>query len=308
VKRRLPAVLATLLLLGLAPGWAAASTYTVDQTNLSFDHDLQGSYIDAQTFTDALYGPLDSVDLFLTGTPGGSVYVSVQGTTGSPAVPDGTVLTTKILSVHSPAGVWFRFDFSTNPILIPGHVYAIVFTPTNNVPVWGTKMDQYSRGRALVFSGGSWISPWNLPSPATISDFSFQTNMGLAAPTPTPTHAPTRAPTHAPTHSPAPVAIATATATTATAATATSAAATAAAATSSATATDRPVASAAASGSTAPDPGAGSAAGAGSTSGSGGSGGSMLLVFGAGVAAALLLAGGAWLLLTRRRRQAEART
>jgi hypothetical protein len=279
MKRRALALCTGLLLLGLAPGWALASTFTVDQSNPNFDHYVQNSFIDAQTFTAGMYGPLESVDLFLEGIPGGSVYVSVQGTTGSPPVPNGTVLASTTLGVHSPSGGWVRFDFSTNPIVTPGHVYAIVFLPTDNVTVFGSKMNLYPRGRALEFSAGAWVAT---VFPSSDSDFAFQTNVGLAAPTPTPTHAPTHAPAAPPTATPTPTPTATASATL----------------TPTPAPTDSPTATEVSTAAvTPPAPGSGS----GSGSGSSGSTDMTIPIVGAGIVLLVLLAGGLGLMLGRRR-------
>jgi hypothetical protein len=152
MKRRVIALLTSLTLLTLSPGLAFAGSSIPDQSNLSFDHLVSSSYIDAQTFTAGMAGSLQSVDLYLSPNPHGSVYLTVQGTTGSPAVPDGTILASDTLSVPaSLSGGWFRFWLSATPTMISGHVYAIVFGPTDLVDFWGVKLDSYSRGRALIF-------------------------------------------------------------------------------------------------------------------------------------------------------------
>jgi len=121
MKRSAIALLTSLLLLaGLAPGLALASTYTVDQTQAVVDDFDQNSAIDAQTFTAGMYGPLDSVDLYLgVDVSSVSVSVTVQGTTGNPAIPDGTVLASKVVGVAFTSGAWIRFDFATPAVLIP---------------------------------------------------------------------------------------------------------------------------------------------------------------------------------------------
>jgi hypothetical protein len=202
MKRRALALLASLALLSLSPGLAFAGTATADQSNLLFDHLIKTSNIDAQTFTAGITGTLESVELYFIPTPHGSVYVTIQGTTGSTPVPNNTVLASKSVAVPaSSPGAWFRIYFPVTPAVTAGDSYAIVFSPTDNVSVYGVKNDVYSRGRGLAFSGGSWVLPANLPSPVDIRDFAFRTYVVRAA---VPTHAPTARPvvTPAPTASP----------------------------------------------------------------------------------------------------------
>jgi LPXTG-motif cell wall-anchored protein len=291
MKRRAIALGISLLLLGLVPSLASASTFTLDQSNNNFDHLIQTSNIDAQTFTAGRYGPLDSIELYLSPSPHGTVGVTIQGTTGNAAsgVPNGTVLASKTLGIPaSPSGNWFRFSFPVEPILTVGHVYAIVILPTDNVSLWGSKLDDYpGRGRALVFSGGSWISPFGM---VAVTDWAFKTNMGLAAATPTPTHTPTHrpttrpTPTHASTATATPVASATPTPTTA--ATASSTADVAGATGGAGGATQNP--------------------GSGSGSGSGGSTMPPLPILIVVIVGLLLLGGLAFLLMRRRRNQPTA--
>jgi LPXTG-motif cell wall-anchored protein len=301
MKRRAVALGISLLLLGLVPSLASASTFTVDQKNLTLDHVMPlGAYIDAQTFKAGLYGPMDSVELFLAPTANTSVYVTLQGTTGSPAVPDGTILASKTLGLTSTggSGEWVRFSFSTSAIVIPGHVYAIGFTPSDHAYAYGSKADDYANGRALTFYAGSWVSPSALPptSRSLIADWSFATNVGLAAATPTPTHAPTHTPTHRPTTRPTPTHASTATATPVASATPTPTTT----ATASSTA-DVAGATGGAGGAT-QNPGSGS----GSGSGSGGSTMPLLPILIVVIVGLLLLGGLAFLLMRRRRNQPTA--
>ena len=285
MKRRAIALLASLALLSLSPGLALASTATADQSNLLFDHWIKTSNIDAQTFKAGITGKLESVELYFVPGPHGSVYVTIQGTTGSTPVPNGTVLAAKSVSVPaSSPGAWFRVYFPTTPTVTAGHSYAIVFTPTDNVYAYGVKNDVYSGGRALVFSGGSWTLPPSLSSPVDIRDFSFRTYVVRA---PVPTHAPTARPvvTHAPTAPPA-----TPTPTAVDAATPTAAA------------SDSPVAIVAGATEVAGSSSAPAAAGSGSVAG--GSDGSMLPIVAGGLAALGLLGGLAFLLLRRRQKSA----
>ena len=290
MKRRAIGLLASLALLSLSPGLAFASTATADQSNLLMDHWIKTSNIDAQTFKAGITGKLESVELYFIPSPHGSVYVTIQGTTGSTPVPNGTVLASKSVAVPASApGAWYRIYFSVTPTVTAGHSYAIVFTPTDNVTVYGVKNDEYSRGRGLAFSGGSWVLPPSLPSPVDIRDFAFRTYVVRA---PVPTHAPTARPavTAAPT-APAPTAPApTPTPTAVDAATPTAAA------------TDSPVAVVAAATDVA---GSSSAPGAANTGAvAGGSDGSILPIL-AAVIAALVVAGGLLFVLLRRRRPAQ---
>jgi cell division septation protein DedD len=203
MKRIALSVVSGLLLLGLAPALALASTFTVDQSNTTTDAFDLNSAIDAQTFTAGMYGPLDSVELNLqVAVSSATVTVTLEGTAGSPPVPNGTILATKVLGVHTTTGnVWVQFIFSSPAVLNPGQVYALVILPTDNASIFGSDADLYSRGRALTFRNGAWATEpaSSLGGPA---DWAFKTEMGLAAATPTPTPPPTRAPTRAPTAAP----------------------------------------------------------------------------------------------------------
>jgi hypothetical protein len=289
MKRVLLALLAGLLTLALIPDMAAASTYTVDQTNVVADTYVQDSGIDAQTFTAGLYGSMDSVELWLAATSA-SVHVTLQGTTGNPPVPDGNVHGSRTLGVTSPGGNWYRFVFTTNYIVIPGHVYAIVVLPTDNAQLWGSAANHYSRGRALTFSGGHWVAE------PGVADFSFYSNVSVMTPPPTPRRSPTHAPTHAATPTPTPASAASPTSDPA------------------AAASPAAVVAGASSAAASPDPaGAGApAAGAngqlnspGQGSGSGGSTGIPVALVGGGGVLLILLAGLVALALRRRRQPAS---
>jgi LPXTG-motif cell wall-anchored protein len=287
MKRLVLALCTGSLLLGLAPAWALASTFTVDQSNPTADVNVMDSAIDAQTFTAGKYGPLDSVDLYLDSSVA-TVTVSLEGTAGNPPVPNDLVLATTHHPVSTPSGAaWVRFDFSTGPIVIPGHVYAIIIYATDNAQVWGSTANVYPRGRALTLYNLAWAPEQSRYSwgPA---DWAFKTNVGLAAPTPTPTHAPTRAPisTATPTH--APTATLTATQTPTETPTA------APVATESSAATEAAMAAA----TTPPASGSGSGSGSGSSDSSG----STAPIIAGLIVVLALLAGGLGFLLMRRRR------
>ena len=295
MKRTALALLSGLLLLGLAPALALASTFTVDQTNTTTDAFDLNSAIDAQTFTAGMYGPLDSVELNLqVAVSSATVTVTLEGTTGSPAVPNGTVLASKVLGVHTTTGnIWVQFVFSSPAVLTPGHAYALVILPTDNASIFGSDADLYPRGRALTFRNGAWATEpaSSLGGPA---DWAFKTEMGLAAATPTPTPAPTRAPTRAPTAVP-PTATPTAPATPTANITPTPTSA----------ATDTAVV-AGATGAVGSPPGAGTGSTSGSGSGSSGSGDMMVPILAAIILVLLVVAGGLGFLLMRRRPAAPA--
>jgi hypothetical protein len=203
MKRRALALCTSLLLLSLMSGGVMANTDTVDQSQTVTDQSMGDAYLHAQTFTANMYGPLDSVDLYLSGSSG-TMTVSLQGVTGDPLVPDGTILAQKVLGVANAGPAWIRFDFSTAPIVLPGHVYSIFMFPIH-VGIYGSVADDYPGGQSLIYYNGAWA-----PGPAVFTgspaDYAFKTNVGVAAPTPTPTAVPTHTPTPPPppTHTPAP--------------------------------------------------------------------------------------------------------
>jgi hypothetical protein len=205
MKRRAFALCTSLVLLGLVPSGALGSTFTVDQKQTNTDLAMGDAYLHAQTFTAGRYGPLESVDLYLSGSSG-TMTVSLQGVTGNPPVPDGTILAQKVLGVPNAAPAWIRFDFTSAPIVIPGHVYSLFLFPIH-VGLHGSAANLYPRGQSLIFYNGAW-APGPTVFTGSPADYAFKTNVGLAAPTPTPTRRPTPVPTHAPTlaptHAPAP--------------------------------------------------------------------------------------------------------
>jgi hypothetical protein len=203
MKRRVLAVCASLLLLSMVPGGALASTFTVDQSETTADASMGDAYLHAQTFTAGMYGPLVSVDLYLSGTSG-TMTVSLQGVTGNPPAPDGTILGQKVLGVTAGSPAWTRFDFSAAPIVIPGHMYALFMFPIH-VGIYGSLADTYAGGQSLMFYNGAW-APGPTVFHGSAADYDFKTNVGPAAATPTPTPAPTHVPTLAPTHTAAPAA------------------------------------------------------------------------------------------------------
>ena len=272
-------------------GQLGASTFTIDQSNNGTDNFDQSTDNFAQTFTAGRYGPLEYIELYLGNATSVNVGVALWSTTGTAttAVPHANIDETA-QTVTTGAGEWVRFNFD-NDILIPGRVYAIVITPTPGAAVFGTSANAYPRGRALAFDGGAW-KPEQSVVPDGPADWSFKTEMGVAAPTPTPTRAPTRAPTHAPTPTPTVTPTAAPTDTPASAA-------------GSVVPSDSPLATSA----VAAESGLGGGAGAGSAasgSGSGSSGDSMLPVIAAVVVILFLVGVIGYLLLKLRRGSAAA--
>lgn len=288
MKRLAFPLLAALLILGLAPGWAVASTFTVDQSNTTVDDFDLNSAIDAQTFTAGMYGPLDSVELYLGVASSATVSVTLAGVTGNPPVPNGTILATKVLGVGATPGAWTRFDFSSPAILNRGQVYSLIILPTDNASLFGSGANLYPRGRALTFNAGAWATEpaSSLGGPA---DWAFKTEMGLAAPTPTPTRAPTHAPVVTAVPTSAPTAVPTATPAPTPTATPTASPSP----TDSAAATDSPAAASTPLGS-----GSGST---GSGTGSTGSSDMTIPILAALILVLVLLAGGVGLMLGRRK-------
>jgi hypothetical protein len=210
MKRYALMLLSTVAMLALLPGAAAASTFTIDQSNTGNDNFDQGTDNYAQTFTAGRYGPLEYIELDLGNATSVDVHVALYSTTGTAAtaVPHSSIDSTHKV-VTTGAEEWVQFNFA-NDILLPGHVYAIVIEPTSGAAVFGTSANAYPRGRALNLVGTTWKTEQSVIPDGPL-DWSFKTEMGLAAATPTPTHAPTHTPTLAPTATPAATATPTAT-------------------------------------------------------------------------------------------------
>ena len=192
MKRGALALCTSLLILASAPGLALANTSTLDQSSAGADDSTSSAYLYAQTFTAGAYGTLDYVDLYLSATSA-TVTVSLQGTTGNPPVPDGVIHGQRVRGVTTVGPQWVEFDFFSNYVVIPGHVYALFIFPTDNAALYGSAASDYSRGQALIYHGGTW-SPDATFVPGAPADFAFKTFVGLAPATPTPTHAPTAPP------------------------------------------------------------------------------------------------------------------
>jgi hypothetical protein len=279
MKRRALALFASLVLLGLVPGWALATTTVLDQSaGFTIGKTFGGgTYSLAQTFVAGKTGKLTAVDLYMAGT--GTITATLTGATGSSGVPSGSALATKAVTLNSSGG-WIHFAFPTPHSVTSGHAYAIVFS-TGNLAWIGGSASNYSRGRALISISSMWEY---LPTefPGTFGDYSFRTYVAVTPPAkPKPAVvAPTVAPTLAPTDTPAPSAVATDTP-----APTDSSSALVAGATGGPAITGAP----------------GSGSGAGAVSGSGGSGASMMPIAAGGIGLLVLLGGLGFLLLRRRR-------
>lgn len=292
MKRSALALLTSLALLALTTGSALAGTFVVDQSQTNTSGSIGGtSPVFAQTFTAGIYGQLESVDLYMDGTS--TVAVSLQGVSGSPPAPDGTILGEKVLGVNNMDAGWVRFNFSNYPIVTPGQMYSIFIYPSGSLDAFkGSPADLYPGGQALEFRDGAW-APISVRLPGVMSDWAFKTNVDpIPVPTPPGRLAPTPAPTRAPAATPAPTA---APASTATATPGATLAPTVVAA--SPTATEVSTSSAAPLGSGA-DPGSGGLAGPGA-GGSSGSTDLTLPIVGGAIIVLAAGAGGLWLLVIR---------
>jgi hypothetical protein len=299
MKRRALALVASLALLALTSGPTLAGTYVVDQSQTNIGTSIGGtSPVFAQTFTAGIYGQLESVDLHMDGRS--TVAVSLQGVTGNPPAPDGTILGEKVLGVNNPGDVWVRFNFSTYPIVTPGQMYAIFIYPTGSLSaLYGSVADLYPGGQALEFRDGAW-APISVRLPGVLSDWAFATNVDpIPVPTPPGRLVATPVPTHAPAATLAPAAAPTPTATPTPTPTPTPSATLAPTIVPSAS----PTATAVSTSSAAPV-GSGANSGSGGVSGPGSSGSSgspdlTLPIAGAALAVLLAGAGGFWFLFMR---------
>jgi hypothetical protein len=300
MRRHALAVIASLALLAMGTGWALAGTYVIDQSQTNIGTSIGGTdWIFAQTFTAAMHGQVESVDLYMYGHPS-TVTVSLQGVTGKPPVPDGTILGEKVLGVDNLDATWVRFNFSNLPVVHSGQMYSIFIFATLNVNAfYGSVADLYPGGQALEYRAGAW-APVSVRLPGVLSDWAFRTNVDpITVPTPparlVPTLAPTSHVTIAPTLAPTPRATI-----------ALTPALTAAPATSAVTAAPSSIAAvaptpAAVSTSSAVPVGSGSSAGSGGSGSTGASGSGDLMVPILAAALVLLAAGvgGFWFLFIR---------
>lgn len=216
MKRHILALVTSLAVLALSTGSALAGTYVVDQSQTNVGTSIGGSdWIFAQTFTAGLYGQVESVDLYLFGQPA-TVTVSLQGVTGNPPVPDGTILGEKVVGVNSMDTGWVRFNFSSYPVVNPGQMYSIfIYAIGSTNAFYGSVADLYPGGQALEYRNSAW-APISVRLPGVLSDWAFRTNVDpILVPTPparlVATPGPTSAPalTSPPTTIPAPTTAAT---------------------------------------------------------------------------------------------------
>jgi hypothetical protein len=189
----------------LLTGAASASAGTLDQQQTAADDDfsLQSSQSGAQTFTPAITGALDQVDLLLlkAGTPPGpSVTVEIRELAGGG--PGATPLATASIPASSAGATadFLSFSFATPASVTAGTQYAIVvYSPaasSSNAVEWRVRTsDVYSGGVALtdpidtIPPGSAWV-------PAA-GDFAFKTY--VAPPTPSSPEPPSSNPASTPT-------------------------------------------------------------------------------------------------------------
>jgi hypothetical protein len=136
MKRRALAVCAGLLLLGLMPGSALATSGVLDQSNPSTDTTCseRSSSDLAQTFTADKSGTLTEVDLWMSweGTGTATVTASIENT-GSGA-PVGPALATATATVTSTPA-WVQFFPTPLVTITSGTAYAIVFNTGSDVHI-----------------------------------------------------------------------------------------------------------------------------------------------------------------------------
>lgn len=114
-----------------------------------------GQTLLAQTFTAGLSGPLDRIELYLTGVRGQTLaFVCASLKDTSNGAPGTTLLARACVdSSEVPAGGWVRFAFSPAPHVNAGQQYAIVVAAAGqDVYVWGGSFSPiaYSGGRSFV--------------------------------------------------------------------------------------------------------------------------------------------------------------
>lgn len=197
MKRRVLALSAGLLLLGLLPGSTlAANPASIDQVNVvGSNQDNDGGHLMAQTFTVGKTGMLSSVDLWFAG--GGSVTVDIKALDGS-GHPTGLSLATGTGTASSASnGGWTNFPFSVPLSVTSGQVYAIVFDFTGNPGgpwAYGSNIgtDTYTGGVALFFFSSAWttMSSANLVPDLAFRDYVDPNTTPAPSITPAPTNTP----------------------------------------------------------------------------------------------------------------------
>jgi hypothetical protein len=158
MKRRVPALLAGLLLIGLVPGAVlAANPANIDQQSaVGGANANDGGHTFAQTFTTGKTGQFSSVDLWLGGS--GSVTVNIEAVDGS-HLPTGSSLASGTGTIPGSAG-WTNFAFGTPLSVTPGTMYAIVFVLSSSQFAYGSDngSNAYADGVAYWLNGATWTA------------------------------------------------------------------------------------------------------------------------------------------------------
>ena len=169
----LPALLAGMLLIGLVPGSTLAtnSTSNLDQSAATGAISTGGSLM-AQTFTAGRSGLMTGLDLSLAINGTTTVSVSLQGVhnVAGDMVPDGVQKahgSRSVTGASSSTPIWPHFSFTSEPTVVAGTMYAIVFDPGTAGVLGGA--DVYSGGSAWARPQQGWIPFFSL------SDFGFRT-------------------------------------------------------------------------------------------------------------------------------------
>jgi len=173
MKRGALALGVGLLMLGLAPASALAinPTSNLDQSSPTGGVSSGGSLM-AQTFTAGRGGLLTSVDLSLAINGSTLVAVSLQNVhnVAGQMVPDGIVRASgsgTVTGVSSSSPIWAHFSFTSEPTVVAGTMYAIVYDPGTAAVLGGA--DVYAGGAAWANPGSGWIGF------VSLFDFGFRT-------------------------------------------------------------------------------------------------------------------------------------
>jgi hypothetical protein len=173
MKRGALAVGMGLLLLGLAPASALAinPTSNLDQSSATGGVSTGGSPM-AQTFTAGRGGLLTGVDLSLAINGTSAVTISLENVhnVGGEMVPDGIVRASgsgSVTGASASTPAWVHVSFSSEPTVVSGTMYALVFDPGTSAVFGGA--DVYTGGAAWARPQVGWIPIANL------FDFGFRT-------------------------------------------------------------------------------------------------------------------------------------
>jgi hypothetical protein len=222
MRYRIPMLAAAVAtMLALTAGSALAmGTLDQDQTAFGSVYVQNGSEALGQTFVAGISGTLDTVQVYTSWVPQiqlpvqpslGGMTIQITTTSGSPALPTGTVLATQVLGPSDILnGDWSTATFTTPTTVVAGTAYAIVIVPT--LPAeWDGHCGSvnYGPGRGYVLDGSSWVTVGAFATAHSLNagtycqtEFAFKTYVTAPAPTASPTLAPTVAPTVAPTPPP----------------------------------------------------------------------------------------------------------